>query len=389
MRKGRRRYLPYALLAAAVVLWAGCGSWRAKIEGHEPLPSPAGDVPAHLVAANTLVEEAIRAVDRHAEFLRTLYNAHRKPHLYKEVRVLYGASLDTFPHVLDQWLRMNRGKVVSTKELCGEEGEEPSLLVKLKVRVPEKVICWLEVHRRAPGSARLAIIIDDVGYSTRGLKTAMRLPGGITFSVLPHTEHAHRCAEALHESGHTIMLHQPMEPLERDDGEALDPGPGAVRVGMAEATIRATVAENLAAVPYVAAVNNHMGSKATADEQTMRAVLLELRAHGLPFVDSLTIGDSVCRRVADELGVPCAVRNADFLDNSRARTAIRGRLQKACRVARSQGLAIAIGHFHPSTLEVLSDFDFGEVELVPVTHLFEAAAWMTRRQARSREARDR
>jgi polysaccharide deacetylase 2 family uncharacterized protein YibQ len=117
-----------------------------------------------------------------------------------------------------------------------------------------------------------------------------------------------------------------------------------------------------------------MGSKATADETTMRAVLLELRERGVPFVDSLTIGNSVCRRVADELGVPCAVRNAEFLDNSRASRAIRTQLQAACHMARTNGLAITIGHFHPAMLEVLGDFDFGEVELVPVTHLFETAA---------------
>jgi len=353
---------------------AGCGSWRSAIENHAPLPDTADGVPGHLAKANQAVEDAVRAADAHAQFPTTLYHERRKPHLFKEVRVLYGASLDTFPQVLDGWLRAHDGRVLSSSKRGRRTGEEPWLLVKVKLRAPEKVICWLEVRRRPPSSARLAIIIDDVGPTTRGLETAAALPGGITFSVLPHTRYARECADALHESGHAVMLHQPMEPLPRDSGDELDPGPGAVRVGMAPDEIRETVAGNLDAVPHVAAVNNHMGSKATADEATVRAVLLELREQGVPFVDSLTIGNSVCRRVADELGVPCAVRNAAFLDNSRARKAIRARLQAACQVARTEGLAITIGHFHPAMLEVLAEFDFGEVELVPVTHLFETAA---------------
>jgi len=375
MQAGRRGDAALVLMAAVLVVSAGCGSWRADLDAHEPLPSPAEGVPAHLAAANALVEEAVYAADRSAEFTSTLYHLERKPQLYKEVRVLYGGSLETFPYVLDQWLRSHGGRVLATKNLPEVEGSESALLIKIKLRVPEKVFCWLEVHRRVPGSARLAIIIDDVGFTAFGLETAAALPAGITFAVLPHTAHAHECAEALHEAGHAIMLHQPMEPLNPD----LDPGPGVVLVGMDDGTIRATVAENLAAVPHVVAVNNHMGSKATADEQTVRSVVKELRAHGLPFVDSLTHPKSVCCRVAAELGVPCAVRNAAFLDNSRAPKAIRKRLEQACRKACRQGCAVAIGHFHRSMLEVLSEFDFGDVELVPVTSLFEAETRVARR----------
>jgi polysaccharide deacetylase 2 family uncharacterized protein YibQ len=374
--------------AAALMLVAGCGSWRSRLATHEPLPDPAAGVAAHLAAANELIEQAVHVTDRHAQFVTTLYHEQRAPHLYKEVRVLYGASLDTFPHVLDQWLRTHGGKVYGTRTLRGEDEGEPAVLVKIKLRVPEKVICWLEVRRRPPSAARLVIIIDDVGLTRRGLDTAAALPAGITFSVLPRVAHTRECAEVLHESGHTIMLHQPMEPIERANGEVLDPGPGAIRVGMDPEAIRATVSANVAAVPHAVAVNNHMGSKATADEATMRATLLELRDCGLPFVDSLTIPDSVCRQVAGELGVPCAVRNAAFLDNSRSRPAIRQRLREACRLARHSGLAITIGHFYPSTLEVIGTFDFGDVEVVPVTDLFDTAAPAIRRAAGSEEEVD-
>jgi hypothetical protein len=155
MRTGPRDRLA-VLLAAVAVLAAGCGSWRDRIESHEPLPAPAGGAPAHLTAANALVEQAVRAADRYAEFPVTLYSTRRKPDLFKEVRVLYGASLDTFSPVLDRWLRPQRGKVLSARRLKADDGGERPLLIKLRVRVPQKVICWLEVRRRVPGSARLA-----------------------------------------------------------------------------------------------------------------------------------------------------------------------------------------------------------------------------------------
>lgn len=150
MRKGRRGYLPWVLLTVAVVMSAGCGSWRKKIEAHMPLPSPADGVPAHIAAASALVDRAVLAVDRHAH-LETLYHPDRKPQLFKVVRVLYGSSLDTFAPVLNQWLRTHGGTVASWKEIGGRGGEAPGLLVKIVVRVPEKVAVWLEVRRRVPG----------------------------------------------------------------------------------------------------------------------------------------------------------------------------------------------------------------------------------------------
>jgi hypothetical protein len=140
------------LLTVAVVVSAGCGSWRKKIEAHMPLPSAGDDVPAHIVAASGLVDRAVLAVDRHAH-LETLYHPDRRPQLFKVVRVLYGSSLDTFAPVLDQWLRTHGGTVASWKEIGGR-GEAPGLLVKIVVRVPEKVAVWLEVRRRMPGSVR-------------------------------------------------------------------------------------------------------------------------------------------------------------------------------------------------------------------------------------------
>ncbi len=150
MRKGRRGYLPWVLLAAAAVVLGGCGSWRKKIEAHTPLPSPAEGVPAHIVAASGLVDRAVLAVDRHAH-IETLVHPDRRPQLFKGVRVLYGSSLDTFGPVLHQWLRTHGGRVASCREIGGRGGDAPRLLVKIVVRVPGKVAVWLEVRRRVPG----------------------------------------------------------------------------------------------------------------------------------------------------------------------------------------------------------------------------------------------
>jgi uncharacterized protein len=52
--------------------------------------------------------------------------------------------------------------------------------------------------------------------------------------------------------------------------------------------------------------------------------------------------------------VPTASRDI-FLDDVQAATSIRRELEQAVRDARMRGTAVAIGHPHPATLEVLDE----------------------------------
>ena len=72
------------------------------------------------------------------------------------------------------------------------------------------------------------------------------------------------------------MLHLPMEP---EPDAHMSPGEGAILVGMKSGEVQRVVQDDLAAVPYVAGVNNHMGSRATQDAALMDDVM---RTSGRP-----------------------------------------------------------------------------------------------------------
>ena len=58
---------------------------------------------------------------------------------------------------------------------------------------------------------RLAIIIDDIGFSRSIAQQFLNLKVPITFAILPKLEKSRDLAEEIHAQGHEIMLHQPME----------------------------------------------------------------------------------------------------------------------------------------------------------------------------------
>jgi polysaccharide deacetylase 2 family uncharacterized protein YibQ len=107
-------------------------------------------------------------------------------------------------------------------------------------------------------------------------------------------------------------------------------------------------------VPHAAGVNNHQGSRATADPALMEALMPELRQRGLFFIDSRTSAATVAYQAAEHSGVRAASRKV-FLDDTATREAVLAQLELAARDAQHDGSAIAIGHPHPATIAALAE----------------------------------
>ncbi|MEJ5358422.1 MAG: divergent polysaccharide deacetylase family protein, partial [Desulfobacterales bacterium] len=218
------------------------------------------------------------------------------------------------------------------------------------------------------GLPRVALIIDDIGYDRPLAEKLIALEAPLTFSVLPHSPHQKALARLAHERGREVLLHLPMEPLEYP---AIQPGPGALLSSMTPDQLLEEVERNLQAVPYVRGVNNHMGSRLTADPDRMNQVFSVLRRHGLFFVDSRTTEESACSSAARLFQVPFARRDV-FLDHRPEPEFIRRQMAALVRQARRQGEAIAIAHPHPATYEVLREELprlKAEIEFVPASRL--------------------
>jgi polysaccharide deacetylase 2 family uncharacterized protein YibQ len=141
--------------------------------------------------------------------------------------------------------------------------------------------------------------------------------------------------------------------MEPENYPAADPGPGAILVSMDTESIRQTVHTALNSVPFAVGVNNHMGSRATADLKTMTWVMQELSARKVAFIDSRTTPSTVAEEAARAQGVPVARRHV-FLDNTRSEKAVRRQLDEAVYRCRLEGEIIAIGHVDEVTIKVLA-----------------------------------
>ena len=244
----------------------------------------------------------------------------------------------------------------------------PALEIEIVTRVPFESGAGVKNSGETAGSARLAIIIDDLGSDRAAAEAVFALGFPLTISVLPNHEHSREIAEEAHRRGFQVMLHLPMQSVANETPEAQE-----LRPGMPAQEVAEEVAQFLQNVPDAAGVNNHQGSQATSDAALMDELMPVLRDHRLFYVDSRTTAATVAYETAQDFGVPSAFRNVPFLDDVAEVGAVRKQLQLALRGARDKGEAVAIGHPHPATLqalrEVLPQAQAQGVRLVPASEL--------------------
>jgi uncharacterized protein len=193
-------------------------------------------------------------------------------------------------------------------------------------------------HPRPERPGMLAVIIDDAGYSLSELQPFLDLPGPLTVAVLPNLPNSREAARRVLAAGKDLILHCPMEALGGENA-----GPGALRTDMSPGEIESLLAQAFASVPGAPGMNNHMGSRATADPAFMDVVLRYLKREGKFYVDSRTTAATVGPQVAESLGVPYLQRDV-FIDRDTADSEIAAAFSKGVAEARAKGSAVLIGH---------------------------------------------
>ena len=215
---------------------------------------------------------------------------------------------------------------------------------------------------------RVALIIDDLGYDKKMAEKFLELDINLTLSILPHSPFQNKIGHLANLKGLEIMLHMPMEPVEYPE---VNPGPGTLLSSMTPDELINQLEENLNTMPRVKGINNHMGSKLTAESTQMYQIFSVLKHRGLYFIDSRTTSDSLCKPSARLFQVPFAQRDV-FIDHYQKPDFIRKQIKELIRIARENGEAVGILHPHSTTYRILQEMlpDLqNQVELVPASKI--------------------
>lgn len=341
-RQARRLGPIFALIALILALLALGGIMAASVSRHED-PNKI-KLPEH--STRSLAEE--QPLDDPARKMRPKPGAAMAP--APEVK---GPSEET---TLPQSMAPVPEDGVSTPSATDPlTPEKPAILKQDKPDIaPQSMIMWDQPKfaRRTGKAPEIVIVIDDMGLNRRNSNAMVALPVGLTLAYLPYAEELPHQTENAFARGHELIVHMPMEP---DNIAHNNPGPNALLSTLSPEENQQRLAKNLGQFGHYIGLNNHMGSRLTANENAMRPIMQEVKQRNLWFLDSKTIGNSVAGKLAGEMGIPYVTRDV-FLDNVENVPAVLAQLNQLEVVARKRGYAVAIGHPHDATIVALKQW---------------------------------
>jgi len=222
---------------------------------------------------------------------------------------------------------------------------------------------------------RVAIVIDDLGFSLKMAREVAALPCPLSASIIPLTACATASASLLTAAGKEVMIHMPMG--SRHKPENVPEYVIMLQPGMSSTTVERCIDRAFESVPGAVAMNNHEGSLATEDPRLMALVMACLGRRHVAFLDSMTTERTVAWQVARDAGLPWA-RNEYFLDDDPSTPAVEAAFTSILAHARSRGTMVVIGHgWRPRTMAVLArripEAMRAGIEFVPVTALMNPA----------------
>jgi hypothetical protein len=228
--------------------------------------------------------------------------------------------------------------------------ESNDYMQAIKNKKPQSVLAFQKPKIKTPLNSKkpkLVIIIDDVAFKYE-VNMIKSIPLHITPSFFPPTK-AHPFTPYYANEFSHYMVHLPLQAL-----HYAHPEPNTLDINATYAQIKKRIDDIKAWFPRAKFINNHTGSKFTANYHAMLLLFKALKADHFGFVDSMTTPYTKSLLVDKIYKIPLYRRNI-FLDDEENAKYIQNQLKKAIAYAKKHGYAIAIGHPHPITLKTLKN----------------------------------
>ena len=207
------------------------------------------------------------------------------------------------------------------------------------------------IEKKVPMRGIIAIIIDDFGYRNDHISNGfLELPAKLTYAIIPGHDHSQLFSKKAYDAGYEIIVHLPMENIGKTYGEE----EYVLMSYFQDDEIKSRINSAFDNLPEAIGLNNHQGSRGTADSRVMTLLAGVIKDKKKFFIDSRTTSNSLANSTMRRYNVPTNQRDV-FLDNDLDEEKIKTQLYKLADVSERKGIAIGIGHVKPQTLNVLKN----------------------------------
>ncbi|NLB83494.1 MAG: divergent polysaccharide deacetylase family protein [Synergistaceae bacterium] len=225
------------------------------------------------------------------------------------------------------------------------EGQEKPL----SSEEPEEMPAEPSEEEPLPERPWISLVIDDFGFSKAMAEEYGALDLPLTWAIIPFQPQSKITAEIAAAAEIPYIIHMPMG---AQGDKIWTEKSGVIDKGMSPETVTLLLRKAVASLPGAQGLNNHRGSRATADEGTMEMVMNELAATPLFFLDSRTSSSSVAYDTAWKKGIAAGYASI-FLDNETSWESMEKQFRRGLAMAGKRGWVVMIGHTRTDTLNYL------------------------------------
>ena len=206
-----------------------------------------------------------------------------------------------------------------------------------------------DVTAQVPMRGVIGLIIDDFGYRNDHVSNGfLNLSGKLTYAIIPGHEYSQMFSKKAYDAGYEIIVHMPMENIGKTYGEE----EYVLMSYFQDDEIKDRISSAFDQLPESIGLNNHQGSRGTADSRVMTLLAGVIKEKKKFFIDSRTTRNSLAETTMRKYNVQTNKRDI-FLDNELDEEIINTQLLKLAELSEEKGIAIGIGHVKPQTLSVL------------------------------------
>lgn len=217
----------------------------------------------------------------------------------------------------------------------------------------------------------VALVIGGLGLTKTSGDEALKLPGEVTFSIIPFTAKVGEWVEILRGAGHEILLNVAMQPAAYP---ADDPGPNALLTELPPEEIVKRLDWHLMRASGYIGISSDPEEVFTSSPKALTPVLESVSKRGLLFFYDKLEGKESFAELAKAMKVKALVPDA-MLDEMLTEEAIRSKLDGLEKVARARGFAIGTGNAYPITVKTILAWKEGlrerGIALVPLSYVAE------------------
>ena len=115
----------------------------------------------------------------------------------------------------------------------------------------------------------IGIIIDDFGYRNDHISNGfLEIPAKLTYAIIPGHDHSQSFSKKAYDAGYEIIVHLPMENIGKTYGEE----EYVLMSYFQDDEIKSRIYKAFDHLPESIGLNNHQGSRGTADSRVMTHV---------------------------------------------------------------------------------------------------------------------